>query len=78
MKQEFTNKTLVNFYCTRTTTRLSTTQKPVATTKRIRKVFDSGDDALKVVAFLGMAGGTILAPATGGTSLTVSYASMAT
>ena len=33
--------------------------------------------ALKVVAFLGMAGGAILAPATGGTSLTVSYASMA-
>ena len=32
--------------------------------------------ALKVVAFLGMAGGAILAPATGGTSLTVSYASM--
>jgi len=35
------------------------------------------DMALKVVAFLGMAGGTILAPVTGGTSLTVSYASMA-
>ena len=35
------------------------------------------DIALKVVAFLGMAGGAILAPATGGTSLTVSYASMA-
>ena len=35
------------------------------------------DMALKVVAFLGMAGGAILAPATGGTSLTVSYASMA-
>ena len=35
------------------------------------------DMALKVVAFLGMAGGTILAPATGGTSLTVTYASMA-
>ena len=35
------------------------------------------DMALKVVAFLGMAGGAIVAPATGGTSLTVSYASMA-
>ena len=35
------------------------------------------DMALKVVAFLGMAGGTILAPVTGGTSLTVTYASMA-
>ena len=35
------------------------------------------DMALKVVAFLGMAGGAILAPATGGTSLTVTYASMA-
>lgn len=35
------------------------------------------DMTLKVVAFLGMAGGAILAPATGGTSLTVSYASMA-
>ena len=33
--------------------------------------------ALKVVAFLGMAGGTIFAPVTGGTSLTVTYASMA-
>ena len=35
------------------------------------------DMALKVVAFLGMAGGTILAPVTGGTSLTVTYASTA-
>ncbi|WP_303434982.1 hypothetical protein [Streptococcus oralis] len=35
------------------------------------------DMTLKVVAFLGMAGGAILAPATGGTSLTVTYASMA-
>ena len=35
------------------------------------------DMALKVVAFLGMAGGTIFAPVTGGTSLTVTYASMA-
>ena len=33
--------------------------------------------ALKVIAFFGMIGGAVLAPATGGTLLTVTYASMA-
>ena len=35
------------------------------------------DMALKAIAVFGMIGGAVLAPATGGTSLTVSYASMA-
>ena len=35
------------------------------------------DIALKAIAVFGMIGGAVLAPATGGTSLTVSYASMA-